>query len=522
MQVTTPTAYVKFGVVTALIGAIAGCAVSLATPKRYVSTAVLASARPLNSSAARNFRQKQQQVLSRSSLSELIQQPKIDLYREDRRRYPMEDILQAMRDRDLKIESGPGGVRVTFEYDDPVKAQAVVREVSSRLGDSELEVVTPASLPEGPVRPRWRRLIGTGLAAGLGAGLLLAFLRGRTVRWALKMIGGTVAGAMAAIAICLLLPDTILDEGRVYELVGLGAACGLTLGAWLLRERAGSSGYGRQIAVCAVACALLGAFASYVVAERYVSNATLRMYAVPPGAASPAERLRVLTEDTLSRGSLAELVQRPALDLYRGARQRYPMEDILEAMRADIKIEAASGAGPAVAGPEATFRISFRYADRFKAQAVVRELTTKYMEGNFLMERKLHPDAAGLAAEIIDPASLPVESVSPNRTLYIGVGMAFGALLGALLGWRRWRAENPPTEGLRPSYLRYALLTAAAGVVIAALVSFAIPERYASSAVLRVTVPAGQDAASRAQEMIAQVMTRDALAEIIQSPALYL
>src|SRR4051794_9743292 len=103
MHMKTPATYVKFGVATALAGAIAACAMSLATPKRYVSTAVLRPARPLDGEAARRYLRAQQDVLSRGSLAEIIRRPALDLYRDDRTRLPMEDVLDSMRDRDLKI-----------------------------------------------------------------------------------------------------------------------------------------------------------------------------------------------------------------------------------------------------------------------------------------------------------------------------------------------------------------------------------------------------------------------------------
>ena len=39
----------------------------------------------------------QQEILSRSSLSELVQKPSLDLYKRDRQRKPMEDVIEEMR-----------------------------------------------------------------------------------------------------------------------------------------------------------------------------------------------------------------------------------------------------------------------------------------------------------------------------------------------------------------------------------------------------------------------------------------
>ncbi len=98
------------------------------------------------------------------------------------------------------------------------------------------------------------------------------------------------------------------------------------------------------------------------------------------------QRLEQMRQEILSRGSLSELIQRPSLDLYRKERQRYPMEDIVQDMRNKaIRIQTVDVGG---AGRVASaFTISFSYPDRFKAQAVVRELVTKFTEQNVTVQR---------------------------------------------------------------------------------------------------------------------------------------
>jgi len=100
------------------------------------------------------------------------------------------------------------------------------------------------------------------------------------------------------------------------------------------------------------------------------------------------QRLQQMQQEILSRGSLSELIQRPSLDLYRKERQRYPMEDIITDMRNKYiriqSVEVAAGGGGRIAS---AFTISFSYPDRFKAQAVVRELVTKFTEQNVTVQR---------------------------------------------------------------------------------------------------------------------------------------
>ena len=97
------------------------------------------------------------------------------------------------------------------------------------------------------------------------------------------------------------------------------------------------------------------------------------------------QRLQQMQQEILSRGSLVELIQRPALNLYPRERQRYPMEDIVQDMRNKAirlnTVELPGGRGASA------FTISFSYPDRFKAQAVVRELVTKFTEQNVTVQR---------------------------------------------------------------------------------------------------------------------------------------
>ena len=108
------------------------------------------------------------------------------------------------------------------------------------------------------------------------------------------------------------------------------------------------------------------------------------------------QRLEQMRQEILSRGSLIELIQRPSLDLYRKERQRYPMEDIVQDMRNKaIRIQTVEVGGGRAAS---AFTISFSYPDRFKAQAVVRELVTKFTESNVTVQHnqaKLTSDFLG-------------------------------------------------------------------------------------------------------------------------------
>ena len=141
----------------------------------------------------------------------------------------------------------------------------------------------------------------------------------------------------------------------------------------------------------------LGLVAAVVVAfmwpDTYVSQAVMRITPqqisdrlVPTIAnMQMQQRLQQMQQEILSRGSLQALIQKPALDLYRKERARYPMEDVIQDMRNKyIRLQATEvGRGGASA-----FTISFSYPDRFKAQQVVNELVAKFMDQNIQVQKK--------------------------------------------------------------------------------------------------------------------------------------
>src|SRR5882724_10639903 len=94
MQLRTGASYLKLAGALAVVGAFASLAASFAVPQSYVSSAVVRM-------SPRQLDFLKQQILSRGSLSEMMQRPSLNLYRGERARTPMEDIIQQMRTRDI-------------------------------------------------------------------------------------------------------------------------------------------------------------------------------------------------------------------------------------------------------------------------------------------------------------------------------------------------------------------------------------------------------------------------------------
>ncbi len=101
-----------------------------------------------------------------------------------------------------------------------------------------------------------------------------------------------------------------------------------------------------------------------------------------------AQRLTAMQQEVQSRTSLSDLILRPSLNLYPKERQRATMEDALEKMRRAIKITLLESSTRSSNRPSASaFEISFSYSDRFKAQSVVSNLVTKFIEQEVNVQR---------------------------------------------------------------------------------------------------------------------------------------
>jgi succinoglycan biosynthesis transport protein ExoP len=125
-----------------------------------------------------------------------------------------------------------------------------------------------------------------------------------------------------------------------------------------------------------------------------------------------AARLQQMQQQILSRGSLSELIQRPALDLYRKERTKLPLEDVINDMKIrGIRIQMVDVATPGQPRVTSAFTISFKYPDRFKAQAVVRELVSKFMEENTSVQRQQADTASGFIGETLKAAKEKMDTL---------------------------------------------------------------------------------------------------------------
>ena len=232
-----------------------------------------------------------------------------------------------------------------------------------------------------------------------------------------------------------------------------------------------------------VAGLLAGWGISFLVAPTYVSTATLQITPkqVSDGITQTTinqqltERIGQMQQEILSRTSLSRIITDPRLDLYKEERASQPLEDVIEKMRTrDIHITIDQLPGQRRAS---AFTISFAYRDRTKAHDTVQTLITRFQEenltsqrnqqnmvANFVNQQRSHDQIAKMEAriavlekrlgippappepldqlepvsdpihlDVLDPPSLPVNPLKPNRYIFASFGFGSGFIAALIV-----------------------------------------------------------------------------------------
>jgi len=150
MHLNVP-AFSRLAAALSTAGLLAGLAVSFFCSPRYVSTAELSYrpaflSRDFTPNLMEEFMRFKGSILSRTSLSMIIQDPRLNLYESERARLPLEDVIDKMRNEDIHIEIDPANsvpgqfltFRIRFVSDDPVKARDTVQTLIVKFMDANL------------------------------------------------------------------------------------------------------------------------------------------------------------------------------------------------------------------------------------------------------------------------------------------------------------------------------------------------------------------------------------------------
>jgi LPS O-antigen subunit length determinant protein (WzzB/FepE family) len=310
-----------------VLGALIAGAGLLVMPISYQSTAMVRAelAKPTTRVEMMIALQRAQQVaLSRTSLAQIIMRE--DLYPKERATMPLNDVINTMKIRDIRIRVLEGDDRSTkitvqFLYPEAARAQRTVQELVAALqrpmsAEGKLEVLDAASLPQAPIAPAYRTFIGGGAAIGMLFGLLgsaiFALVR-RRKEWSLKRVGAfALAGMIAGLAVAMLIPN------------------------------------------------------------EYVSSAVIRSTDV-----QGAPRWDKVLTDELFAG----IIQREGL--YQRERAQSSMTDVVSRMKNKfVRVQKVEMAGAGWLGPGTVEVISFRGGDRMQAQRVTRSLVTAWIQSN--------------------------------------------------------------------------------------------------------------------------------------------
>ncbi len=462
MQITTGTNWLKLAAATAGFGAIVAAGASFAVAPQYVSSAVIsvtpqpdpvrpASQQEIRKRAAERVAGMEAEILSRTSLSQIVQDPSLDLYKKERSRIPLEAVLRQMRDN-IRIHARPssnGGLApivfdISFSYPDQVKAQATVRVLAAKFTD--FNVVSNATR-ETVYRNLWH-----------DEAALAAALHHTKVTVPPPPVGDT-----ATVLDPASLPMPVGPNRMVFLAWGLGA--GLLLGLLTALAMRRPRGLWQLGAFAVAGCVLTAAVSFFLIPARYTSTAVMEIspaivtedpLATPPRVTPAADFLREWEPRILSFRSLSAIIQDPRINLYPGERARKPMEDVVRNMLAhDLRIAELTPASGAIAAPNA-FTISFSYPDRTKARDVVQALITAFVDQRLMKQaadashasdtrRDIWQRKADENLEVLDVPSLPTTSGHSTRLTIAAAGLGIGLLVGAIvLCFRKPRATLLP------------------------------------------------------------------------------
>jgi hypothetical protein len=271
--------------------------------------------------------------------------------------------------------------------------------------------------------------------------------------------------------------------------------------------------FAKLAVVLGVAGLLLGAAGSFLIAPMYLSKATVQ---IEPASAQANDLIQQLETLVLSRSSLAGIIMRPDLRLYVHELKTRPLEDVIEEMHNDIRIDP-------VGQPVSGFTISFQYPDRAKAQGTVRALMNRLSEVSRNTQRALTLGAGRKDLEVIDTPNLPVRPFFPDPRIVMWSGVFFG--LSIAVGLRKLRKKRFLSWGFAVS----ALVLGFAGNIAGTVASLwdrmndghnanLVGNQYLSTALMRLENSTPEEISA----MTLEALSRTSLSSVINDPRLML
>jgi capsular polysaccharide biosynthesis protein len=229
------------------------------------------------------------------------------------------------------------------------------------------------------------------------------------------------------------------------------------------------------VGACALAGVIAGAALTWTIPHRYVSTAVLKMGDIGD------MQMNAEAQKILARAPLTRLIIEA--DLYRDLRGTAPIEEMVEQLKTkDITIRPAGGK---------QFAVSVVASDAGRAQRATQILAADFLDAK--------------VGTLVDPASLPVSPNGPRLSRNVAIGLVAGVVSGSLFAL---------FAGLKVWKLAVGL--GAAGAIAGAAIGYVLPERFASSAVLRFDGPS-----AGMSQLVAAVTSDASLKGVVQRFNLY-
>ncbi|MCX6592549.1 MAG: Wzz/FepE/Etk N-terminal domain-containing protein [Acidobacteria bacterium] len=133
-----------------------------------------------------------------------------------------------------------------------------------------------------------------------------------------------------------------------------------------------------------LACLVIGTVTAFLWPDTYVSSAVVRVIPpqiperfVPSNVNSEiSQRINSMYQSITSRQTLTNIIN--VYQLYPRDRKRLPMEDVIEQMKKDIRLDLTGGENKRIQA----FEIRYSYENRLVAQKIVQELVTRFIDEN--------------------------------------------------------------------------------------------------------------------------------------------
>ncbi len=439
-----------------LAGMLAGFGVTMLSPAPYVARTEL----NLSGTDSRGATMQvlQMETTTRRSLSAVINDPRLLLYRDQIRTLPLEDVIVQMR-KDIAFRlDGDRDIAIQFSYPERAKAEMAVRELAKqaarkleqRAGFEQLagpqppslEIVDTPNLPSWPLRPNpWLTAL-----TGLTAGCLIAFVWFASARFILSR--------------------------RIR---------GFSRTAWTLAITGMLAGAAMSWVIPAVA----GRLPAGLLPLRYESHATLY-------EADNAIPLGDVAGRVSSRTAMAGIIADPRLQLYSRELDRQSLDEVAAAMKRDVAL-TERGSGPG----ERWLDISFTCTDPFKAQQAVYSIMRLAEDEFHRSVSQQNPARRQIRWGSIagPPPAVTVDSIATGRATPMLTGFVIGLSLAAIIAIvrQRWTGDDdvlipqqtvyPPIASTR-RFLKLAPWLTVTGAVSGFLFVWFMPGRYTAETVV--------------------------------------